>query len=240
VKFNINDTVRVRLTDYGRAVLREDWQSTTNIYYASQERRAIRGEYKPPKEDAHGWSEWQLWALMEAFGEHTGHGCRLSFETEIEISSAEVERLTAELARLRAEVAALKAERDALAAKADPLADMWAALSEYQPQADRDGHGESWRVMCAERTAAAAWAAAAEAAAAAAWAAADAADAAWAAAEAAAAWAAAAAAWAAARAAARDAARAAAWVAAWAAAEASERAWQRAELERMLAEGGGA
>ena len=80
-------------------------------------------------------------------------------------------------------------------------------------------------------------------------AAADAADAAWAAADAAwaAAWAAAeaaaAAAWAAAaaaRAAARDAARAAAWVAAWAAAEASERAWQRAELERMLAEGGGA
>ena len=39
------------------------------------------------------------------------------------------------------------------------------------------------------------------------------------------------AAWAAARAAA---------AAAWAAAEASERAWQRAELERMLAEGGGA
>ena len=63
-------------------------------------------------------------------------------------------------------------------------------------------------------------------------AAADAADAAWAAAEAAAAWAAAAAARDAARAAARDAARAAA--------EASERAWQRAELERMLAEGGGA
>ena len=47
------------------------------------------------------------------------------------------------------------------------------------------------------------------------------------------------AAWAAADAA-RAAAWAAAWVAAWAAAEASERAWQRAELERMLGEGGGA
>ncbi len=171
MKFNINDTVRVRLTDYGRAVLREDWQSTTNIYYASPERRAIRGEYKPPKEDAHGWSEWQLWALMEAFGEHTGHGCRLSFETEIEISSAEVERLTAERDALAAEVAALKAERDeafksainaALRAddhKPDPLAEMWAALAEYQPMADRDGHGESWRRMCSERTEAAALAA---------------------------------------------------------------------------------
>ena len=43
--------------------------------------------------------------------------------------------------------------------------------------------------------------------------------------------------------AARPAARAAAWDAAdsaWAAAYASERAWQRAELERMLGEGGGA
>ncbi len=50
--------------------------------------------------------------------------------------------------------------------RSGPLAEMWRELSEYQPQADRDGHGESWRVMCAERTAAAAWAAAARAAAA--------------------------------------------------------------------------
>ncbi len=105
MKFNINETVRVRLTDYGRAVLRDDWQSTTNIYYASPEQRAIRGEYKPPKEDEHGWSEWQLWALMEAFGDHTGLGCRLSFETEIEIVGAEV-------AKAEAELAALKAQRD--------------------------------------------------------------------------------------------------------------------------------
>jgi hypothetical protein len=46
--------------------------------------------------------------------------------------------------QLRAEVAALKAN--------DPLAEMWAALAEYQPLADRDGHGESWAKMCSERT----------------------------------------------------------------------------------------
>ena len=50
----------------------------------------------------------------------------------------------AEVERLRAEVAALKAH--------DPLAEMWAALADYQPQADRDGHGESWAKMCEERT----------------------------------------------------------------------------------------
>jgi chorismate mutase len=76
--------------------------------------------------------------------------------------------LVAERDALAAEIAALKAQRDeafksainaALRAddhNADPLAKMWAALAEYQPQADRDGHGESWRRMCAERTEAAA------------------------------------------------------------------------------------
>jgi hypothetical protein len=36
---------------------------------------------------------------------------------------------------------------------------MWAALERYQPYADEDEHGESWRVMTTERTAEAAWAA---------------------------------------------------------------------------------
>ena len=59
---------------------------------------------------------------------------------------------------------------------------MWEALARYQPYADADGHGESWRVMCEQRTAYAAWAAeaaayaaASRASRAAAWAAADAA-----------------------------------------------------------------
>jgi hypothetical protein len=51
---------------------------------------------------------------------------------------------------LRAELAALKAQ-------SDPLDAMWAALESYQEQADRDGHGESWRRMCEKRTANAAW-----------------------------------------------------------------------------------
>ncbi len=49
-----------------------------------------------------------------------------------------------ELIRLRDELAALKAN--------DPLTEMWAALEEYQPQADRDGHGDTWRHMCAACT----------------------------------------------------------------------------------------
>jgi len=36
--------------------------------------------------------------------------------------------------------------------KYETLAEMWRELSEYQEQADRDGHGESWARMCEERT----------------------------------------------------------------------------------------
>jgi septal ring factor EnvC (AmiA/AmiB activator) len=58
--------------------------------------------------------------------------------------------LQQQIDRLRAELAALKAQRD-------PLEEMWRELAEYQPMADRDGHGESWSRMCRERTATAAW-----------------------------------------------------------------------------------
>jgi hypothetical protein len=55
-----------------------------------------------------------------------------------------MEEVAAALRAMLAENAALKAH--------DPLAEMWAALAEYQPFADRDGHGESWRRMCSWRS----------------------------------------------------------------------------------------
>jgi hypothetical protein len=50
----------------------------------------------------------------------------------------------------------------------DKLAEMWARLEEHQPRADQRGYGDAWRVMCEQRTPAAAWEAEV-----AAWAAAD-------------------------------------------------------------------
>jgi hypothetical protein len=55
------------------------------------------------------------------------------------------ERMVEENKRLRAEVAALKAQRD-------PLAEMWRELEAYTEQADKNGHGETWRTMCHGRT----------------------------------------------------------------------------------------
>ena len=50
------------------------------------------------------------------------------------------------------------------------LSAMWDALARYQPFADADGHGESWKRMCEERTIDAAVAAVNAARAKAAWA----------------------------------------------------------------------
>jgi hypothetical protein len=75
-----------------------------------------------------------------------------------------LERALERLRWLEAEVVSLTAQRDdafksainaALRAddhNADPLAEMWRELSAYQEQADRDGHGPSWRAMCEDRT----------------------------------------------------------------------------------------
>lgn len=67
VKFNINDDVRVRLTDIGRRILDKD------------------GSLEFVKTDKDGWSTFQFWVLMEIFGKYIYNGCSVPFKTEIEI-----------------------------------------------------------------------------------------------------------------------------------------------------------
>lgn len=73
VKFNINEHVRVKLTDVGRAWHREYMLPFHTPDYP----------YKPPKEDAEGWSRWQLHDLMQIFGSKIAPGTDLMFETDI-------------------------------------------------------------------------------------------------------------------------------------------------------------
>lgn len=76
VDFNINDYVAVRLTDAGRAHHKADFERRMS-------KAKLAFEYRPPVEDADGWSRWQLWALMEAFGSLCTLGCVPPFETNI-------------------------------------------------------------------------------------------------------------------------------------------------------------
>lgn len=77
MKFNINETVRVKLTDFGRATLIQKAENLEKMY-------GFRIRKHPyPKEDADGYSTWQMWKLMEDLGQYVGLGYQLPFETEI-------------------------------------------------------------------------------------------------------------------------------------------------------------
>ncbi len=75
--FNINNKVRVKLTDYGREVLMSDHE----LFWKNAGRTM---EYHPPKEDENGWSTWQLWSLMSYLGKHISLGGSNVIETDIQ------------------------------------------------------------------------------------------------------------------------------------------------------------
>jgi hypothetical protein len=81
VAFNINDFVRVRLTDRGRLHCRRRYDSLRRQYPSLP-------KYQAPKTDERGYSRWQLWDLMETFGAAIQHGAEPPFETEIYFETA--------------------------------------------------------------------------------------------------------------------------------------------------------
>lgn len=84
MRFDVNQFVRVRLTEAGKAQLAADHAShcaKNNLSYS----------YVPPEEDAGGWSIWQLWRLMAALGQHCRCDVDAPFEPEIEIIEASLQ-----------------------------------------------------------------------------------------------------------------------------------------------------
>jgi hypothetical protein len=76
---NLNDTVYVKLTDYGRELMLKN-------YDALWAGRAVPPyKFNLPQEDADGFSRWQLWALMQEFGPHICLGMRHPFDLIIRL-----------------------------------------------------------------------------------------------------------------------------------------------------------
>lgn len=63
MKFNINDYVKVKLTEHGKKILKE---------------KDINNSV-----DENGYTKFQLWDIMNIFGEYCILGCDVPFETEI-------------------------------------------------------------------------------------------------------------------------------------------------------------
>lgn len=76
-EFNVNDEVKVRLTKRGKTIHRQQYESSMSAFLDKY-------PYEPPKEDAQGWSNWQLWKLMQEFGQHTYNGSDPCFQTTIQ------------------------------------------------------------------------------------------------------------------------------------------------------------
>ena len=74
VRFNINDNVRVKLTPKGKA----------HYLHKHEEMVGFTGQdpfpFEPKKEDKDGWSTWQLWDLMNTFGDEMRLGATACFE----------------------------------------------------------------------------------------------------------------------------------------------------------------
>jgi len=75
IKFNVNDNVRVKLTDVGKEVLNKHWGYMPNWYN--------------DRIDEKGYMSFQLHELMNIFGESVYNGCEIPFETTILIKEYE-------------------------------------------------------------------------------------------------------------------------------------------------------
>jgi len=76
IKINLNDTVKVKLNDFGIELLKEKHR-----YYDS-----LIPNHKPfelPKRDADGYTEYQLYELFENFGSSIRFACVVPFDTDI-------------------------------------------------------------------------------------------------------------------------------------------------------------
>ena len=83
--FNINETVRVRLTPYGRA-----FHAAQFALFKAENQRCCTA-YRAPVEDAEGWSRWQMHSLMREFGgELTLGNPNVPFATDIDIPMAKL------------------------------------------------------------------------------------------------------------------------------------------------------
>ena len=76
--FNVNENVRVKLTDTGRRELQR--------HHDAVALRAPSLAGTPAyTEDAEGWSTWQLWSLMQHLGHLCYPGGPVPFETQMQI-----------------------------------------------------------------------------------------------------------------------------------------------------------
>jgi len=81
--FNLNENVRVKLTDTGKEIMRKKHTDlVTKFGSVISDKSKI---FTLPPEDENGYSQWKMWQLFSNFGEHIYMGCEPPFDLTIEI-----------------------------------------------------------------------------------------------------------------------------------------------------------
>ena len=80
--FNINDCVKVKLTEKGKRIYYHQHDELNNeiLKYGGSLISPIELKY-----DDEGYVKFQMWHLMEVFGKHLRLGCDTPFETTIKL-----------------------------------------------------------------------------------------------------------------------------------------------------------
>lgn len=66
LKYNVNNKIKVKLTEYGKFVLGREVADTMSMLRTLN----VSDEYSPYPEDDAGYTEFQLWNFMRIFGTH--------------------------------------------------------------------------------------------------------------------------------------------------------------------------
>jgi hypothetical protein len=66
IKINLNETVKVKLTDLGKDIYYHQFDDLNECYG----RQIVKPRF--PKCDDEGYTKFQLWEFMELYGEHMG------------------------------------------------------------------------------------------------------------------------------------------------------------------------
>lgn len=69
MKINLNETVKFKLTDYGKDVYYHQYDKLNEMI---RQRGGKPLKPKMPRVDAEGYTSMQLWAFMELYGDYMG------------------------------------------------------------------------------------------------------------------------------------------------------------------------
>jgi len=90
MKININDYVKIKLTDYGKEVLKETKEEfLTSFNKRYNTKHTVDSFFEKIEYDKEGYTKFQLWHLMEIFGDYMYNGADNVFDLNIKLTKWE-------------------------------------------------------------------------------------------------------------------------------------------------------